>query len=54
MLAHFTVTAFNQIGQYASSSGSMASCSTDLTISFLSVAITIISSHCAQQQRDSN
>jgi len=45
-------SAFNRLGQYASSPGHRAYCYAELAVSSLAVAKTIASTHCAYPQRD--
>jgi len=54
MSAQLTASAFNRLGQYASSPVNRAYwyCYTELAISYLAVAMTIASTHCTCPQRD--
>jgi len=50
--AQLTASAFNRLGQYDSSPGSMAYCYSELVVSSLALAVTIASHHCAYPRRD--
>jgi len=52
MAGPIAASVFNRIGQYTSSPGHRAYCYTELAISFLAVAETIVNSHCAYPRRD--
>jgi len=50
--AQLTSSAFNRLGQYASSPGDTAYCYAELVVSSLVVTVTIASTHCAYPRRD--
>jgi len=52
MARPIVTSAFNQLGQFASSSGNSAYCHAELSVSSLVVAETIASTHCAYPRRD--
>ena len=49
---NLTASAFNQLGQYTSSSGRSIYCYAELAVFSLAVAVTIASTYCAYPQRD--
>jgi len=51
-LALLTASAFNGLGQYASSPGNRAYCYAELAVSSLAMAVTIPSTHFAYPRRD--
>jgi len=50
--AQLTVSAFDRLGQYASSPGNSAYCHAELAVSSLAMAVTIVSTYCAYPGRD--
>jgi len=50
--AELTDSAFNRLGQYASSPGNRACCYSELSVSSPAVAVTIASTHCAYPRGD--
>ena len=52
--AQLTASAFNRLGQYASSPGNRVYryCYTELTVSSLAMTVTFASTHCAHPRRD--
>ena len=49
---NLTASAFNQLGQYTSSPGRRGHCYAELAVFSLTVAVTIVSTHCAYPRRD--
>jgi len=49
---NLTASAFNQLRQYTISDGRRGYCYAELAVFFLTVAVTIASSHCAYPRRD--
>jgi len=52
MSGPIAASAFNRLGQYASSPDNRAYCYAELAVSFLAVADTIVNTHCAYPRRD--
>ena len=52
MAGPIAASAFNRLGQYASSSGNRDYCYAELALSSLAVAETIANTHCAYPRRD--